>query len=170
MFAVLKPIRLLLRALVTESTPRQMSLGLALGMFIGLVPKGNLLAIALGICLAATRVNLSVAACAAVIFTMASGSLDSIFDQIGGGVLSQPGLQSFWGTLYNMPFMRWTDFNNTIVMGSFLSGLVLLWPVHRLSRPFFERYRGKFASHARRWKISRILLGAEWADRISLLE
>ncbi len=170
MFFVLKPVRLLLKAFVTESTPRQMSLGLALGVFVGLVPKGNLLAIALGILLAATRVNLAIAACAVVICTFASGGLDSSFDQIGGYVLSQPALQSFWAELYNTPFMPWTDFNNSIVMGSFLTGLVLIWPLHLLSRPVFARYSGHLSRHARRWWIARVLLGAEWADRLGTVE
>ncbi len=170
MFFVLKPVRLLLKAFVTESTPRQMSLGLALGVFLGLVPKGNLLAIALGIMLAATRVNLAIAACAVVICTFASGRLDSVFDQIGGYVLSQPALRNLWTAIYNTPFMPWTDFNNSIVMGSFLTGLVLIWPVHRISRPVFGKYSEQLSRHARRWWLARVLLGAEWADRISTVE
>ncbi len=170
MFFILKPVRLLLKAFVTESTPRQMSLGLALGVFVGLVPKGNLLAIALGILLAATRVNLAIAACAVAICTFASGGLDSVFDQIGGYVLSQPSLQNLWTTIYNTPFMPWTDFNNSIVMGSFLTGLVLIWPVHRISRPVFEKYSEHLSRHARRWWVARVLLGAEWANRISTVE
>ena len=170
MFFILKPVRLLLKAFVTESTPQQMSFGLALGVLVGLVPKGNLLAIALGIMLAATRVNLAIAACAVVICTLASGSLDSVFDQIGGYVLSQPALQNLWTAIYNTPFMLWTDFNNSIVMGSFLTGLVMIWPVHRLSRPVFEKYSSQLALHARRWWIARVLLGAEWANRVSTLE
>ena len=170
MFVILKPLRLLLKAFVTESTPRQMSLGLALGVVVGLVPKGNLLAIALAILLAATRVNLAIAASAVVICTLASGSLDSVFDLIGGYVLSQPSLQSLWTSIYNTPFMPWTDFNNSIVMGSLLTGLALIWPVHRISHPLFEKYSGQFARQARRWWIARVLLGAEWADRISSVE
>ena len=170
MFFVLRPLRLLLKALVTESTPRQMSMGLAMGVCVGLVPKGNLLAMFLGFCLAATRVNLSIAACAAVLCTILSGGLDGVFDSIGGYVLSQPALQDFWTSVYNTPFMPWTDFNNSIVMGSFLSGLVLIWPVHRLSNPLFAKYSQKLAAHARHWWISRFLLGAEWADRLGSVE
>ena len=67
MFIILRPLRLLLQAMVMQSTPRQMSLGFACGVLVGLVPKGNLLAIALGLCLAATRLNLAVAAFAALV-------------------------------------------------------------------------------------------------------
>jgi hypothetical protein len=42
MFLILRPIRLLLRAALMDSTPRQMSMGLAFGVLVGLIPKGNL--------------------------------------------------------------------------------------------------------------------------------
>jgi uncharacterized protein (TIGR03546 family) len=167
MFLILRPLRLLLQAFVMESTPRQMSLGLALGVLVGLVPKGNLLAIVLGTLLASTRVNLAIAALAIVLCSFAALACDSLFDQIGGYILAQPSLQSMWTEMANMPFMPWTNFNNTIVMGSFATGLVLLWPVHRLSRPFFEKYAEKFAERARRWRWAKLILGAEWANRIA---
>lgn len=165
MFLILRPLRLLFKALVIESTPTQMSYGLALGVLIGLVPKGNLLAIVLGFLVAASRVNLAIVACAAVGVTFASTWLDSTFDQVGVYVLGQPSLRSFWEAVYDTPMMPWTDFNNSIVMGSFICGLALIWPVHRVSRPVFQKYSESLARHLRDWRITKILLGAEWADR-----
>lgn len=170
MFLILRPLRLLFQALVMETTPRQMSLGLALGVLVGLVPKGNLLAISLGILLAATRVNLAIASLAIVICTLMSGYCDSFFDQIGGYVLSQPSLQGLWTDMANTRIVPWTNFNNSIVMGSFVVGLAMIWPVHRISRPVFEKYSERLARHLRRWWIVKIILGAEWADRIAAVE
>ena len=170
MFLILRPLRLLFKALVIESTPTQMSYGLALGMLMGIVPKGNLLAIVIGFCVAATRVNLAVAACAAVALTFMSAWFDTTFDQVGVFVLSQPGLRGFWEALYDTPLMPWTDFNNSIVMGSFVCGLILLWPVHRISRPVFQKYSEKLARHIRHWWITKLLLGAEWAERFGTVE
>lgn len=169
MFLILRPLRLLLQAFVMESTPRQMSLGLAFGVLVGLVPKGNLLAIVLGTLLASTRVNLAIATLAIVLCTFAATVCDSLFDQIGGFILAQPSLQSLWTEMANMPFMPWTNFNNTIVMGSFATGLVLLWPVHLLSRPLFEKYAEKIAQRARQWRWAKLILGAEWANRIAAI-
>jgi uncharacterized protein (TIGR03546 family) len=170
MFLILRPLRLLLQAFVMESTPRQMSLGLALGVLVGVVPKGNLLAIVLATLLAATRVNLAIATLAIVLCTLCSGMCDSFFDQVGGYVLSQPSLQSLWTEMANAPFFPWTNFNNTIVMGSFVTGLVLIWPVHMLSRPVFEKYSERIAKHARRMRFAKLILGAEWANRIAAVE
>ncbi len=170
MFLILRPLRLLFKALVIESTPTQMSYGLALGVLLGLVPKGNLLAIVLGFLVAATRVNLAITACAAVALTLASPWLDSTFDQVGACVLGQPSLRGFWEAVYDTPMMPWTDLNNSIVMGSFICGLLLIWPVHRVSRPVFQKYSESLARHIKDWRMTKILLGAEWADRFGSID
>lgn len=170
MYLILRPIRLLFKALVIESTPTQMSYGLALGVMLGLVPKGNLLAIVLGFCIAATRVNLAIVACAAVVVTFASSWLDTTFDYVGVCVLGQPSLREFWEAVYDTPMMPWTDFNNSIVMGSFVCGLLLIWPVQRISRPVFQKYSESLARRVRDWRITKILLGAEWADRFGSID
>ena len=170
MFLILRPLRLLFKALVIESTPSHMSYGLALGVMLGIVPKGNLLAIVLGFCVAAVRVNLAIAAFAAVVLTFAASLFDTAFDQVGVFILGQPSLRGFWEAVYDTPLLPWTDFNNSIVMGSFVCGLLLIWPVHRLSRPVFQKYSEKLAKHIRHWWITKVLLGAEWADRFGTLE
>ncbi len=83
--------------------------------------KGNLLAIVLGTLLAATRVNLAIAtspSCSA-----ASVQRCSIHSLISVGVFVQTNrpLQGMFTEMINTPFMPWTDFNNSIVMGSFVT-------------------------------------------------
>jgi uncharacterized protein (TIGR03546 family) len=170
MFMILKPFRLLLKSFVTESTPGQMAFGLAMGVLIGLVPKGNLLAISLGVFLAATRANMAVAAAAAVVVMFASRWLDPLSDAVGVWVLSQPSLQQLWITLYNTPLVPWTDFNNSVVMGGFVLGLLLLFPLYRGSQPVFRRVLPVASVYARRFWIIRVLLGAEWADRVAAVD
>lgn len=170
MFLILRPLRLLIQGIVVSSSPRQIALGIAMGMLVGLVPKGNLLAIGLGMILAASRVNLAIAAASALIFSLIGMYLDPVFDRVGTWLLTQPSLQKFWGDLYNTPVMPWTDFNNSIVLGSFVVGLTLLWPVYRLSLPWVTEYSVVVSDHVRKWWITRFLLGAEWSSRISALE
>lgn len=167
MYIVFRPLRLLLKALLTEATPQQMSLGLAMGILIGLVPKGNLLAVSLGMILAATQAQLAIAGGAAVTIMAASRWIDPFLDVVGSGMLSSAPLHGFWTWLYNVPGLPWTDFNNSIVLGGFLIGLVLLAPVYLGTQPMFARISPKIADYARRFRIVRALLGAEWADRVA---
>ena len=170
MYLILRPVRLLLQAVVMESTPRQMSLGLAFGVLLGLVPKGNLLAIGLGLMLAATRLNLAVAALGAMAAALAAVACDGVFDQIGWWVLSRPQLTGVWQWLYEKPFVPWTDFNHSIVMGSFVMGLALILPVHFASRPLFARYAGVVRMYAGRTWLVKVVQGVEAANRVSAVE
>ncbi len=166
MIFFLKPIRLALKALITEATPGQLALGFAMGVLIGLVPKGNLIAITLGIVLAASRANLGVAAATILGFSFLSGYVDPFSDQVCWWLLSHPSLTEMWANLYNRPVMPWTDFNNSIVLGSLVIGLLLLYPMYRLSKPVFARYTVKVAAWAKRYWLTRVLLGAEFAERL----
>ena len=92
MLIILRPIRLALKALITDATPNQLAWGFALGVLIGLVPKGNLIAITLGIVLAASRANLGVAAATIFCCSFLSPMLDPASDRIGGWLLGHDGL------------------------------------------------------------------------------
>ena len=54
----LQPLRNLLRIFTAERTPHQLALGATIGMLIGVLPKGNLLAATATFLLFALRVNL----------------------------------------------------------------------------------------------------------------
>ncbi|MEY3459566.1 MAG: hypothetical protein RL215_2723 [Planctomycetota bacterium] len=170
MYLFLRPVRLLLMAVLMKSTPRQMSLGFAFGVLLGLVPKGNLLAIALGLLLAATRLNLAVAALGAMFAAIVAVACDGLFDQLGWFVLTRPQLAGVWEWMYQQPFVPWTDFNHSIVMGSFVTGVVLILPVHFLTRPLFAKYGGVLAAYAGKSALLRIMQGVEAANRVSAVE
>jgi uncharacterized protein (TIGR03546 family) len=166
MFLIIRPLRLILKALITDSKPSQLALGFAFGILIGLVPKGNLLAIAPGVIMAATRANLGVAAATILCVSLASPLVDPVTHAVGHFLLSMPQLAETWTWLYNQPVVPWTGFNNTVVLGSFVCGLILMYPCHRLAKRFFKKYSERFAERAKRYWLTRVLFGAEWADRL----
>ncbi len=119
---------------------RQLAVGVALGVMLGLIAKDNLLAALIGVVIAASTVNVGIAMITALAVSFAAMLIDPALDQIGETILTQPSLQNIWKSLYQMPLGPWTRFNNTIVMGGFALGCGLFYPSYRLSRALFDRY------------------------------
>ena len=122
-------------------TPRQLAFGVGLGVMLGLVMNGNLLAIGLTILVCATRANLSMVALTTLCVGFLAHFADPITHRIGYAVLTLPALQGTFEQLYQLPLAAWTDFNHTVVMGSFLLGVALVYPTYRVTLPFFRRWK-----------------------------
>jgi uncharacterized protein (TIGR03546 family) len=162
---LLQPVRYLARALTEECSSRQLALGFAMGLVIGLVPKGNLTAVALMTILCASRVNLAAGMLSAFLFSWIAVLTDPLTHFLGWSLLRAEFLTPLWTSLYDVPLVPWTAFNNTVVLGSLVLGLVLLYPAYRLSEPLFARYTPLVQAKLSKLKVAQLLLGAEWAGR-----
>lgn len=162
---LLRPLRLLAKALAAEDSPRRISAGFALGMLAGLVPKSSLLSQAALLLLALLNVNLAAGYAAAALFSLLSPLIDPLTHRIGRSLLEAKALHPLWNSFYNAPILPWTRFNNTVVLGSFLLGLALAYPLYRAGTPLFARYQERYGVRIRKWKLVQLLLGAETAGR-----
>jgi uncharacterized protein (TIGR03546 family) len=124
--------------LKTHDSPRQLALGLAFGVVLGLTPKGNLLALLVGMLLFSFRVNLQMGMLTGLGVSFIAALFDPVTERIGYGLLTAPPLRSTWTALYNLPLVPWTGFNNTVVLGSFVLGWMLFYPAYRVSLPVFQ--------------------------------
>jgi len=167
MLFFLRPLRFFVRALVEDTDPKQMALGFALGLTIGLVPKGNLIAMALMVTLGIVRVNLGVGMVTAFLVSLCAGLFDGITHQIGQFLLLNAALTPVWTDLYNLPLGRWTSFNNTIVMGGFVLGLVLFIPAYLASKPAFAKYTPDLSERLQKSRLYHVLLGGELTSRLN---
>ena len=134
-----RPLRLVADAVAADAGPAPFARGVALGMLVGLVPKENLTAALLAVLLAAVRVNLPAAGLAAVIFSLVGSLADPLTHVVGKSLLTGEWLRGTWASFFQLPLAPWTGLNNTVVLGSLLLGLGLLYPV----------YRGAVAAHPR---------------------
>lgn len=132
----LRPRKFVWNALVSENSRKQIAWGIALGVLVGFVPKGNLIAIGLAAILFTARVNLLAAIITAVICSFVGILLDPFFDHMGRSILETASFQQFFARVYQMPYAPWTAFNNTVVMGSLFVGLLQLYPTYRIARRF----------------------------------
>jgi uncharacterized protein (TIGR03546 family) len=163
----LRPLRFLAQALILETTPRQLAWGFALGMLIGLIPKGNLIAVALMTLFCALRINVAAGTAAISLFTWCGIYLDPISHRLGNFLLTQPELQSVWTTLFNKNLVPWTEFNNTVVLGSTLIGLALLLPAYGITRPLFCWFAVRWAERLKKFRVVQVLKGGELAGKLA---
>jgi uncharacterized protein (TIGR03546 family) len=133
------PFRRTLHALVASNAPSQLAAGFTLGMVIGLVPKGNLIALSLFVLVFSLRCNKGLSLLAAVLFTFASPWTDPLAHKIGLAVLSMPSMQGNYASMFTLPLGPWWGFHNTVVTGSLLIGLYAAYPVYWLMTVLFSR-------------------------------
>jgi uncharacterized protein (TIGR03546 family) len=136
--AALRPLRRLVQVFLAHDASNQLALGFALGMLLGLLPKGNLIALSLFVLLFSLRVNRGVALLAAMAFAWIGPALDPFADRLGAYLLSASTLQPTYASLYRLPLAPWSDFNNTVVLGSLAIGLWAMYPAYWLSFRAFE--------------------------------
>jgi len=127
---IVRPLRAAVNELLAWDSPRQLAAGFALGMVLGILPKGNLIALSLCVMLFSLRVNKGLAIVAAVLFSWLGPLADSFTNRMGDEVLHAGVLQAGFASVYELPLGPWLGFNNTIVMGSLLVGLYLVYPVY----------------------------------------
>ena len=157
------------QALTRHDTPRQIGFGIAMGMMVGLVPKDSLLCLAFGILLLISTANLFAATLSTFAFSWLGFLLDPYSHIIGKSVLQAESLQSRWLWLSDQPLAAWTRFDNTVVMGSLLIGLVLFYPLYRFSWTFMDRHGpplnrrlSRFAAY--RWFAGNLAVREDAAD------
>ena len=158
---LLQPLRRLAQALLAHDSPRQVAWAVVLGMFLGLLPKGNLTALGLATLLAALRVNRSAGLFAAGIFSVVGFGWDGLAHHVGALALVWAPVRPLHVWLYQLPLGPWLGLNNTVVVGQLLMGLYLAYPVFWLTLQFATHVQPRLSDWLLRYRVVRWLRGAE---------
>lgn len=135
---IIKQLLSLRQAVLGRAHPSELAWGLAIGVGIGLIPKGNLVSVLLISSLVTLRVNHGIAALAAVACSFLAGRIDPWTHELGVMVLGAEQVRPFMERIWNWPLMPWTDLNNTVVMGSTVVAGAALLPTYAISLPLFQ--------------------------------
>ncbi|HRY29329.1 MAG TPA: TIGR03546 family protein [Elusimicrobiota bacterium] len=153
----IKLILKLINILNKEASPRQIAAGIALGSIAGITPTASLHNLPVLVLILLLRVNISSAFVSLAAFSAFSYFLDPLFNKIGYALLTLPALKHFWTELYNTPLLAWTNFNNTLTLGSLVFALLLFGPLYFVLAWAVKTYREKFLEKVRTWKIVQML-------------
>ena len=162
MLALLKTLQSLVKELHSDGTPMQIALGAALGAALGLTPIANVHnAIVLALLLV-LNVSFGAGMLAWGLFVPLGFILDPVFDRIGHRLLMEtPALTPMWTSWFNAPLVPYTNFNNTVVLGSVVGWLVLFVPIMLLVRFLVVRYRATYGERVRRSKFYKAVTASQ---------
>jgi uncharacterized protein (TIGR03546 family) len=132
---------------------KQIAAGFSWGVLLGLIPAGNIFWIVLFAASFFFMHHHVSKLLAIAILKLLSWAIAPLMDMAGWEILHIEALESFYTTLYNMPFVPFTKFNNTLVAGGLVSGIILWLPVFFLLLLLIPLYRNKLAPKIRENKL-----------------
>lgn len=162
----LKFIGWILKALKEGPTPGQLTGGILLGFITGLIPGWPLQVWILLLLILILKVNLSMVIVGWFFGIVAGLIIDPLLDTVGGWILQADSLREMWTALYNSPPWALTHFNNTVVMGSLVVGLltsILAFPMLTWA---VKAYRTRFLARITQFKFVQLVTGSRWGSRL----
>jgi uncharacterized protein (TIGR03546 family) len=161
MFAILKLIQSIFKALHSDGTPGQVAAGLALGAALGLTPLINVHNLLIFALIVILNVSFGGGMLGWALFVPVGFILDPVFDRIGAHLLQAGSLRPLWTSLYNTPLVPYTNFNNTVVLGSVVGWLVLAVPIFFAGRYGVARYRATIGERVRQSKLYKAITASQ---------
>ncbi|MCL2069464.1 MAG: TIGR03546 family protein [Treponema sp.] len=147
----------------------QIAAGFSWGLFLGLIPAGNLFWIAAFLLSFFFKHHHASKLLCMVILKALSALTAPLLDTVGWEVLHIEALQPLLTSLYNMPFVPFTKFNNTLVAGGIVSGIVLWLPVFFLMLLLVPLYRHTLAPKIRESKIVKAIKNVPFVSKLQKL-
>ncbi len=138
---MLSKIFKLFKALNANVNPGEIAHAFSCGLLLGFLPKNNLLWYLIFVFFLFVRINKPMYILMALLGSALSVGLDPLFDTIGYRILTAGFLEGFYASLLEIPFVAFTKFNNSVVMGALVFGIVLYIPFYFLGRFFVFSWR-----------------------------
>ncbi len=150
---ILKQLFAFIKLLNSDTGTISLAMGMTCGFILGMTPTLSLHSLLVFLILFFFRIQIGAAFIAAFFFKFVAFLLDPVFHSVGSTVLEMNSLQGLFTTLYNMPIIPFTRFNNSIVMGSAVVTFILSPFVFILSQYFIKKYREIFVARFKETKI-----------------
>ncbi len=142
---MIKTLARVLVALNTNVRKEYIASGFAWGLLLALVPAGNLVWILLFFISFFLKNNQAFQLLTIALLKIVLPLAAPLLDALGYAILTAGALQGVLTALYNLPIAPLTRFNNTLVMGGLVAGLVLWLPAFLAIRAAVPAYRNKLA-------------------------
>lgn len=162
---ILKQIFSFLKLLNSDTGTNQIAAGLACGFILGMAPTFSLQTILVIFLMFFFRVQVGAATLAAFFFKFIAYILDPAFHSVGTIILEADSLKSIFTTMYNMPIIPLTRFNNSIVMGAGVFSILAFPFVFFFGKVLVLKYREKVVNkfqNTKFWKAFKATTIYQW--------
>jgi uncharacterized protein (TIGR03546 family) len=153
MTLLLKQLFNFFKLLNSDKGTNQIAAGIAVGFILGMTPFFSLQSILIFVLMFIFRIQIGAATLSAFFFAFAAWALDDVFHFVGHRILELEGLKGIFTTLYNMPIVPYTRFNNSVVMGSGVVAITLSPLVFILGKKLVIKYRESVVERFKQTKI-----------------
>ena len=164
---MLKAIAKLLGAISSNTRPGAIAHAVSCGVLLGFMPKDNLLWYILFILILFMNIQRRAYALSILLGAAFTVFLDPLFDSVGYSILTVESVKPYYASLLDIPFVAFTKFNNTVVMGSFVCGVAAYIPLYVLARLFVWAWRKYLAEKVRKLKIAAVLKNIPLVEKIA---
>lgn len=154
---MIKALARLIVALNANTRPTEIAAGAAFGVLLALVPGGNLLWYAFFVIAFLLRMNLAAMFLVLGLARLVAPFADPALDALGWLVLTLPALEPAFTTLAGLPVVPWTRFNDTVVMGGLVAGIVFWAPVFLLFLLLVKIYRRRIRERIANSRLARAI-------------
>jgi uncharacterized protein (TIGR03546 family) len=161
MLTLLKLLQSIIKTLHSEGTPGQVAAGIALGSALGLTPLMNVHNLVVFALIVILNVSFGGGMLGWALFVPLGFLLDPLFHAIGLWLLQSPSLRPLWTDLSNTPLVPYTNFNNTVVLGSVVGWLALAVPIFFAARYGVARYRATIGERVRQSKFYKAITASQ---------
>lgn len=144
-----------------KTSSRQLAAGVALGMWIGLIPKDSLLFVLFTVLLILSPANLFSGFVSCVVCSWL-GSLElfqSALQSVGVAVFETESFASRFENWFSTPLFPWFQLEKSLVLGALICGFLLFMPVYLIALRMFERFGDPVYSRLRNSLLCRWLVG-----------
>ena len=151
-----KPLIKLLKIISSNTDPGAIAAGFSAGILLGFMPKNNLLWYILSIFIIFLYIQRTTFLLAMALGSILSVFLDPTFNQLGIFILSNEKLIPFFSAALDIPFVSLTKFNNSVVMGSLICGIVFYIPLFFLVKfivILWRKYVAQFFQNSKLFKL-----------------
>lgn len=161
MLTLLKLLQSIIKTLHSDGTPGQVAAGIALGAALGLTPLMNLHNLLVFALIVILNVSFGGGMLGWALFVPLGFLLDPLFHAIGLSLLQSPGLRPLWTDLSNTPLVPYTNFNNSVVLGSVVGWVVLAVPIFFAARWGVARYRATIGERVRQSRFYKAITASQ---------